>query len=156
MLVPALRRPVSLIGLIWILSPHQTSAEGWVGGWVHIRGGHDDKSLTFGAAKIPHHEPETLMEAKVMPTCTNKTGMWKKRNSKQVIGTCVDGAEGQPDRRGLRSPTLKNVITEPTGVRTATKRLKSRLSVIYACFRVLISRADARFGPQGETRVKTR
>lgn len=82
MLVPALHRPVSLIGLIWILSPRQTSAGG-VG--VHIRGGRDDKSLTFGAAKIPHHERETLgcMKAEVMPTCTNKTGLWKKRNSKQ-------------------------------------------------------------------------
>lgn len=78
MLVPALHRPVSLIGLIWILSPRQTSAEGVGSGvGVHIRGGRDDKSLTFGAAKIPHRERETLgrMKAEVMPTCTNKTGM---------------------------------------------------------------------------------
>lgn len=80
----------------------------------------------------------------------------KKGTASKVIGTCVAGAEGKPDRRGLRSPTLKNVITKPTGVRTAMKRLKSRRSVIHARFRVLIGRADARFGPQGETRVKTR
>lgn len=107
MLVPALHRPVSLIGLIWILSPRQTSAGG-VG--VHIRGGRDDKSLTFGAAKIPHHERETLgcMKAEVMPTCTNKTGLWKKKGTaSKVIGTCVDGAEGEPNRRGFALANAK-------------------------------------------------
>lgn len=80
----------------------------------------------------------------------------KKGTASKVIGTCVDGAEGEPNGRGSRSPTLKNVITEPSGVRTAMKRLRSRQSVIYARFPVLIGLADAGPGPQGETRVKMR
>lgn len=73
----------------------------------------------------------------------------KKKVHSKVIGTCVDVAEGEPDRRGLRSPTLKNVITEPSEVKTAVKRLKSRLSVIYARFRVLIGLAAAGLGLRG-------
>lgn len=76
----------------------------------------------------------------------------KKRKRSKVIGTCVDVAEGEPDHRGLCSPTLKNIITEPSGVKTAMKRLKSRLSVIYARFRVLIGLADAGLWSAGRKR----
>lgn len=61
----------------------------------------------------------------------------------------MDVAEGEPDRRGLRSPALKNIITEPSGVKTIMKTLKSRLSVIYARFQILIGLADAGVGLQG-------
>lgn len=61
-----------------------------------------------------------------------------------------------PTAIGLRSPMLKNVITKPSGVRAAMKRLKSPLSVIYARSRVLIGLAYAGLGLQGETRVKMR
>lgn len=65
-----------------------------------------------------------------------------------VIGTCVEVAEGEPER-GLCLPTPKNTITEPSGVRTAMKTLKSGLSEIYARFRVLIALADAVLAVQG-------